>query len=157
MVHFAEINQAPSPYSMLQYIGRVATPKPVSRNCLRCLQTILTMGGGVLASEFMWGIAGEKTGFRSSRSQTSNKVFLKSFKFHRNLRFQHRCFPVKFAKFLRTPLFKVFQWLLLGLNRCFQRNSEQKPVRLSAINTRFSWKKVIYCRGNLEAATVGVL
>ena len=27
MVLFAEINQAPPRYSMLQYIGRVATPK----------------------------------------------------------------------------------------------------------------------------------
>ena len=53
MVHFAEINQAPPPYSMLQYIGRVATPKLVSRNCLRYLQTTLIMGGGGLVSEFM--------------------------------------------------------------------------------------------------------
>ena len=58
MVHFAEINQAPPPYSMLQYIGRVATPKLVPRNCLRYLQTTLIMEGGGLASEFMWGIVG---------------------------------------------------------------------------------------------------
>ena len=57
MVHFAEINQPPPSYSMLQYIGRVATPKLVSRNCLRYLQTTLIMGGGGLVSEFMWGIA----------------------------------------------------------------------------------------------------
>ena len=48
MVHFAEINQAPPPYSILQYIDRVATPKLVSRNCLRYLQTTLIMGGGGL-------------------------------------------------------------------------------------------------------------
>ena len=53
MVHFAEINQAPSPYSMLQDIGRVATPKLVPRNCLRYLQTTLIMGRGGLVSEFM--------------------------------------------------------------------------------------------------------
>ena len=41
MVLFAEINQAPSPYSMLQHIGKVATPKLVPRNCLRYLQTTL--------------------------------------------------------------------------------------------------------------------
>ena len=58
MVHFAEINQAPPPYLMLQYIGRVATPKLVSRNCLRYLQTTSIMGGGELVSEFMWGIVG---------------------------------------------------------------------------------------------------
>ena len=46
MVHFAEINQAPPPYSMLQHIGRVATPKPVPRNCLRYFQTTLIMGEG---------------------------------------------------------------------------------------------------------------
>ena len=46
MVHFEDINQAPSPYSMLQDIGRVATPKLVPRNCLRYLQTTLIMGGG---------------------------------------------------------------------------------------------------------------
>ena len=59
MVHFAEINQAPSPYSMLQHIGRVATPKLVTRNFLRYLQTALIMGGGRLVSEFMRGIVGE--------------------------------------------------------------------------------------------------
>ena len=53
MDHFAEINQAPPPYSILQYIGRVAIPKLVSRNCLRYLQTTLMMGGGELVSEFM--------------------------------------------------------------------------------------------------------
>ena len=46
MVHFAEINQVPLPYSMLQYIGKVATLKLVPRNCLRYLQTILRIGGG---------------------------------------------------------------------------------------------------------------
>ena len=36
----------PFPYSMLQYIGRVAAPKLVLRNCLRYLQTTLIMWGG---------------------------------------------------------------------------------------------------------------
>ena len=58
MVPFAEINQVPSPYSMLQHIERAATPKLVPRNCLRCLQTTLIMGGRGLVSEFMWGIVG---------------------------------------------------------------------------------------------------
>ena len=53
MVHFAEINQVPSPYSMLQHIGRVATPKIVPRNFVRYLQTELIMGGGGLVLEFM--------------------------------------------------------------------------------------------------------
>ena len=46
----------PSPYSMLQYLGRVTTPKLVPRNCLRYLQTTLIMRVGGLVSEFMWGI-----------------------------------------------------------------------------------------------------
>ena len=56
---------------------------------------------------------------------------------------QHKCFPLKFSKFLRSPFLKEqLQWLLLRFNSCFQRNPEQKPVPLSAIDTRFSWKKV---------------
>ena len=46
MVPFAEVNQAPSCYLMLQHIGRVETPKLVPRNCLRYLQTTLIMGEG---------------------------------------------------------------------------------------------------------------
>ena len=60
MVHFAEISQALSPYSMLHYIGRVATPKLVPRHCLRYLQTTLIIGGRGLATEFMWGIVWKK-------------------------------------------------------------------------------------------------
>ena len=56
MVHFAEINQVPSPYSMLQDIGRVASPNFVPRNCVRYFQTKLKMGGVGWVSEFMWGI-----------------------------------------------------------------------------------------------------
>ena len=44
MVHFSEISQAPPLYSMLQHIGRVSTSKLASGNCLRYLQTTLTMG-----------------------------------------------------------------------------------------------------------------
>ena len=58
-------------------------------------------------------------------------------------RLQHRCFPMKFAKFLGKPFFtKEYQWLLLRFKFCFQKSSEEKPLWLSAINTRFSWKKV---------------
>ena len=45
MVHFAETNQAPSPYSILQHICRIATPKLLPRSCLRYLQTALIIGG----------------------------------------------------------------------------------------------------------------
>ena len=39
MFHFAEINQAPSSYSVQQYIGRVLTPKLAPKNCVRYLET----------------------------------------------------------------------------------------------------------------------
>ena len=54
-------------------------------------------------------------------------------------RLQHRCFPVKFTKFLRTPFcIELLQWLLLRFNSCFQRSPGQKPMRLSPIHIRFS-------------------
>ena len=57
-------------------------------------------------------------------------------------RLQHSYFPVKLAKFLKTPFFREeFQWLLLTFNSRFQRSWEQKPVWLSAINTRFGSRK----------------
>ena len=37
MVHFAEINQAFPPYSMLQHIGRVATPMLLSNKLSQIL------------------------------------------------------------------------------------------------------------------------
>ena len=58
-------------------------------------------------------------------------------------RLQHSRFPVKFAAFPITPFFtEEFQWLLLKFNPYFQRSLERMSVQLSAINTRFSWKKV---------------
>ena len=62
-------------------------------------------------------------------------------------RLQHSCLPVKVAKFLKTPFFaEEFRWLLLTFNSCFHRSSGQKQVWLSAINTRFSWKKYLLPR-----------
>ena len=46
----------PPPYSVLQHIGRVATPKLVPRNCLRYLQTVLIIAPRRFVLEFMWGI-----------------------------------------------------------------------------------------------------
>ena len=63
------------------------------------------------------------------------------------MRLQHKCFPVKFAKFLRIPFFtEQLQWLLLTFNSYFL-SLEQKPLRLSAINARFS-SKIIFCHEN---------
>ena len=56
MDHFAKTNHTLSPYSMLQHIGRVATPRLVRRNCLRYFLTPLIMGEEGLDSEFMLGI-----------------------------------------------------------------------------------------------------
>ena len=62
-------------------------------------------------------------------------------------RLQRSCLPAKLAKFLKTPYFTdEFQWLLLTFNSCFHRSSGQKQVWLSAINTRFSWKKYLLTR-----------
>ena len=46
----------------------------------------------------------------------------------------------KFSK--KTFLTEQLEWLLLRFNSCFQMSPEQKLVRLSAINTIFSGKKV---------------
>ena len=100
------------------------------------------------------------TGFRSSRSDIFFKVgVLKTFLNSRgkhlcwgqswNLegsikkRLQHRCFPVKCAKiFWTSSLIEQLQRLLLTFSSYFHRCPERKPVRLSAIYIRFSWKKV---------------
>ena len=58
-------------------------------------------------------------------------------------RLQRWCFPVKFAKYLRTPILtEQLRWLLLTFNLYFEKIPERNPVRLLAINTRFSRKKV---------------
>ena len=62
-------------------------------------------------------------------------------------RLQHSCLPVKLAKFLKTTFSKQeFRWLLLTFNSCFHRSLGRKQVWLSAINTRFSWKKYLLPR-----------
>ena len=62
-------------------------------------------------------------------------------------RLQHSCLPLKLAKFLKVPSFtEKFRWLLLTFNSCFHSSSGQKQVWLSAINTRFSWKKYLLPR-----------
>ena len=46
--------------------------------------------------------------------------------------------------FLRTPVFtEHLQWLLLTFNSYFQSTPERKPVWLSTISARFSWKNGI--------------
>ena len=90
--------------------------------------------------------AGERTDFRSSRSQMFFKIpvlkdFANSTGKHPswNQRLQHACFPVKFLKCLKALFFtEHLQWLLRRHNSYFQRSQEQKPVRLPAINNSFS-------------------
>ena len=99
---------------------------------------------------------GETTCFRSSRSQFF-KNFVNSTGKHLCLsllacnsikkRLQYRCFSAKFTKFLRIPFFiGKLQWLLLRFNSCFQRSPGQKPMHLSLICTRFSWKRYLLPR-----------
>ena len=62
-------------------------------------------------------------------------------------RLQYRCFAVKFTKLLRIQSFiGKLQWLLLRFNSCFQRSPGQKPMHLSPIRTRFSWKRYLLPR-----------
>ena len=59
-------------------------------------------------------------------------------------RLQYRCFPVRFAKFLRRPFFtEQLQWLLLRFSSCFQRSPREKLMRLSPIHTWFTWKRYL--------------
>ena len=51
--------------------------------------------------------------FRSEIKKTFFRVY-QVFSFRHTKRLQHRCFPMKIAKFLRTPFFtEHLQWLLL--------------------------------------------
>ena len=44
-------------------------------------------------------------------------------------RFQYRCFPVSFTKFLRTPIFKnIWEQLFLHLKYCTPANNTAEPV-----------------------------
>ena len=52
-------------------------------------------------------------------------------------------FSRKIYKIFKNTIFtEQLQWLLLTFNSYFQKGRERKPVRLSAINTTFSCKKV---------------
>ena len=52
-------------------------------------------------------------------------------------------FSCEICKFSKNTFFtEQLRWLLLWFNWYFQRTPEQKPVRLSAINTIFICKKV---------------
>ena len=101
------------------------------------------------------GSPDERTGFRSSRSQTSNQLFLKNSQilqknicvgvsFNRVVDLQHRFFPVKFAKFLRTPFFTEQVWWLPG-TKAGATVSNKYQIQL---------KKSICCHEYPEAATI---
>ena len=75
-------------------------------------------------------------------------------------RLQHRCFPVKFVNFLRTPFFKNrFSGYFWGLTRVFKKVQNknrcgcQKWIPYLVEKSKTSEK----CRKNSEATTVGVL
>ena len=132
MVHFAEINQGPSPYSMLQYIGRVATPKLVPRNCPRYLQTTLIMGGGGLVSEFMWGIVDGYCGTFSKFFRSCVRTWIRSHETFAHMR-QGKIFP----------LFKM-KWN----NKVARESSEDhliklfKPIHIPCLSTTKNWRHI---------------
>ena len=70
---------------------------------------------------------------------------------------EHNCFPVKIAKFLGTPFFKEFQWLLLRLQLMFSKQFGAKAGATVSSNYKIQLKKSICCREKPEAATVGAL
>ena len=73
-------------------------------------------------------------------------------------RLQHSCFPVKLINFLIIPfLQQSFSGCLWRFNSCFQRSSEQKPLRTVCNKYQIRLKKNICCHDNLELATAGVL
>ena len=76
MVHFVEIDQAPSPYSMLQHIGRVETPKHVARNSKILPNNIDNKGRGICLSIYMR--------YCRNTQKTSRKMFL-LFNHHKKL------------------------------------------------------------------------
>ena len=82
-------NAGPSPYSILQYIGRVAIPKLVPESWLRYLETTLIMVGGELVWEFMWAIAC----FFLIDHQQNQMLLIKWVNF-RKWSYSQRCFDV---------------------------------------------------------------
>ena len=60
-------------------------------------------------------------------------------------RLQHSCFSVKFANFLRTLFLQFLKTVSVATSEVslvFSKESGTKTVRLSAINTIFSWKNI---------------
>ena len=121
-------------------------------------------------SQKQFGSSAERTGSRSGRLQLFFKIgILKNFANSTGKRlcwsiFLISCRPEDLQFHLKEnptkgfscEICKIFKnffsqnscsgWLLLSFNSCLQRNPEQKPVRLSAINTKF--KKSICCQEN---------
>ena len=95
--------------------------------------------------------------YRSSRSQMFFKIGVIKFRYYRRKtpvlesafnikkRVQHRCFSVKFAKILRTPIFtEILRWLLLSYDnthlsysslKSFSRNISTGCFRFFNSNT----------------------
>ena len=66
--------------------------------------------------------------------------------FNTGLGFQRRCFPVKFAKFLRTPILKNIcgRMLLLWKKRSTQRWTHETSLRRKVCLCRARWIIILY-------------
>ena len=85
------------------------------------------------------------------------KVFLESIKFQATLlkkRFRHRCFPVNFAEFLRTPFStEHLRWLLSVLRRKTKHRKDEN----TRIERKEIWKKSKRNRVSYSIAICGCL
>ena len=62
-------------------------------------------------------------------------------------------FSCEICKFSKNTFFtEPLQWLFLRFNSCFQRSPDQKPVRLSLVNTIFSCKKVFAAAATVDGS-----
>ena len=72
-------------------------------------------------------------------------------------RLWHRCFPVNFAKFLRTPFLTEYLWWLLLVQltakSSIQASAGCKIIKLSAYNVLL-YKKIIICKINVQLLSI---
>ena len=75
-------------------------------------------------------------------------------------RLWHRCFPVNFAKFLRTPFLTEHLWWLLLVQltakSSIQASAGCKIIKLSAYNVLL-YKKIIICKINVQLLSISLV
>ena len=85
---------------------------------------------------------------------------LPAYSFITKRRLQHKCFPVKFAKLLRTPFLTEHLWWLLliiqnlkfKLSKCCHKNEMLDETRIKPIQhancVEWGWKYCVKCKTN---------